>query len=205
MKLWIQLDQLALDDMPLLADYPTPFPKDLMHSVQAPTRKDMERILVIENYLTARHAAVETGCPSVFEDPSPKCLAVRFFDEDEFSQEEFAKIEAKEVKLQQKKAKEFERLKAEYEDLVDTAANMSCLYERDDVTLVLVHNDRQCQKCYFGRCARRVKMQVHERLLPKDPVMAKVLVFELTLMTFLYGGGTPLGTSYKNLQGQRRP
>jgi len=181
MDLWIQLDQLAIEDMPLLADHPCPFPKDLMHIVQASTRRDMERVLVIEQYLAARQAAVKPACHSVFDDPARNCLAERVFDEDEFMQETFAEIEAKEIKLQQKKSREFDRLKAEYEELVISAASMSCLYERNEFTQVLDHNDHQCQKCYLGRCARRVKIQTHERLLPENTILANAIVFELTL------------------------
>lgn len=180
MELWVQIDKIAIEAMPLLADHPVPFPDDLMHNVRAPTERDLERILEIETYLSARHGATVTGLPSVFAEPMHNCFAERVFDQDSSLQAVLVQLEALETQLRSRKSEEFAAKKAVYEDLIRRKASMDCAFttDRDGD---LVHNDKRCKKCYLGRCARRVKIAVHEHILPQSNVVAKTVVFELKL------------------------
>jgi len=162
MELWVALDKLAVKAMPLLADHPVPFPEDLMYNVLAPTEEDMDRILDIEDYLSQRHAGVRHELLSIFAAPMHNCLAERFFDQDVSLQAALKKMEAKEADLRDKKSKEFATKKAEYENIVKRRASLNCAFMIDHEG-DQVHNDKRCEKCYLGRCARRVNIGIHER------------------------------------------
>ncbi|TAQ88566.1 hypothetical protein B7494_g3109 [Chlorociboria aeruginascens] len=76
--------------------------------------------------------------------------------------------------------KEWAKLSNEYEALIKTIAESTCLYTTDDLQpLVREHDDRQCTKCYLERKSRRMRINVHEHPLPANPVQAKAVVFEL--------------------------
>jgi len=69
MEVWVALDRHTLTELPLLAQYPVPFPSNILDDIQAPTLQDMRRVGAVERYLAKRHSLTVRGLPSIFDDP----------------------------------------------------------------------------------------------------------------------------------------
>jgi hypothetical protein len=90
-------------------------------------------------------------------------------------------INIKNARMECLKKEEWQTKSAEYEQLISTADSLSCPYICNEMTQELEHDDK-CEKCYLGRKARRIRINVHESLLPSESEMAaKVVLFELML------------------------
>jgi hypothetical protein len=182
MELWMLLDTMATELFALLKQFHPSFSPDMLDVLQLPRLNDMCRLQKIRDYLQQRLAACDGVRMTVFSDPEKGCFAERYFDEspDSFALQSLLDqigIEAEEARG--RKQKEWEKLSGEYESLMKTIAESTCLYYTNEDLQVKFHDDRQCTKCYLQRKANRFRMSAHEHPLPSNPVYAKTVVFEL--------------------------
>jgi len=182
MELWTALDLMALQLFPLLAEYSTGIPTDILHVLQIARLSDLRRLQAIENHLLNRQKSANLALPSVFSDPSEKCFAVRYFYQSNSIQELLANICSDGGRARELKKQEWETKSAEYESLLKKAAEKPCLYfDLEDTfgKIYSVHDDRNCEKHYLERAAKKLRIAVHEYPLPDDQDAAKAAVFEL--------------------------
>ncbi|KAI4090472.1 MAG: hypothetical protein LQ344_004696 [Seirophora lacunosa] len=182
MEVWIALDTLTVRSCPLLKDYHHGFPPDLMYPLKVAKWSDMLRLQEIETYLYKRRSQATYPLSDLLGKPTKTCFAVRYFDTCEEMQLEADGIWKANHSAKAVKERELIDLSSRYEKLVREASEASCLFIEDDYDpLKRQHDDRHCRKHYLEREASRVRIKVHEDLLPADEVHAKAIVFELLL------------------------
>lgn len=182
LEMWQAIDSMALMLYPLLADYEPEFPRDLLYPLQVAQLSDLQRVQDVENYLENRRSVAKPSHPSVFRDVTPGSFAVRYFDQSQEMQQLAATIEAADERAKAQKEEEWIQKSFEYETVMKQAAEMTCLFIDDAVDpLKRRHDDHYCLKHRLERRGARMRIQIHEALLPSDETHVKSLVFELLL------------------------
>jgi hypothetical protein len=54
MELWVAMDKIAGNAIPLLLDYDPGFPLDMLHPLLLERKRDMERLVALETYVSHR-------------------------------------------------------------------------------------------------------------------------------------------------------
>ena len=182
LEMWQAIDSIALMLYPLLANYEPAFPRDILHPLQIAQLSDLQRVQDIEHYLEDRRSFAKPSYPSVFREVSPESFAVRYFDQSQEMQQLAATIYAAEERAKAEKEKEWAQKSSEYEAIMKQAAEKTCLFVEDAIDpLKRQHDDRHCLKHQLERRGARMRIQIHEALLPSDDVLVKSLIFELLL------------------------
>ena len=182
MELWKALDTKALMLYPLLAEYDPGFPHNLLFPLQVSELSDMRRVQEIEQYLENRRTTAKSTLPSIFGDLSRNSFAVRFFHQCDAMQKLSTEMASEDKDAKAHKEFEWKQKSAEYEDTLKEAADTACLFMEDEFNpLKRQHDDRRCRKHYLERKAARMRIQIHESLLPTDEFLAEAVVFELLL------------------------
>lgn len=182
MELWTALDLMVLQLFPLLAQYRSEIPADVLQVLQIARLSDLRRVQAIENHLQSRRKVANPDFPSIFSDPSERCFAVQYFDQCYSMQELLSTIRSDGDNARELKEQEWRTKTVECESLLKKAAESTCLYtERIDQfgNITSVHNKHDCHKCQLERAAENVRITVHEYPLPEDHSCAKTVVFEL--------------------------
>lgn len=182
MEIWMALDAVALILYPLLSDYDPGFPADLMHCLKIANLSDMHRLQRIERYLEDRRTNATYILSNVLGNPTKTSFAVRYFDQNQDMQNLYSEIMLANEAAKLRKEQELATESTNYENLMRQASATACLYIEDDFNpLIRQHDDRHCRKHYLERAATRMRIQIHEDLLPAEDVHAKAVVFEILL------------------------
>lgn len=182
LEMWQAIDSIALMLYPLLAEYEPEFPRDILYSLQIAQLSDLQRVQDIENYLEDRRSFAKASYPSVFRELSPESFAVRYFDQSQEMQQLAATIYAADERAKAEKEEEWVTRSSEYEAIMKQAAEKTCLFVENPIDpLQRQHDDRRCLKHQLERKGARMRIQIHEALLPDDTAHVKSLVFELLL------------------------
>ena len=182
LEMWQAIDSMACLLYPLLADYEPDFPRDLFHPLQVAQLSDLQRIQEVEKYLESRRSGAKTSHPSVFRDVTSKSFAVRYFDQSQDMQQLVANIEAADERAKAQKGEEWAEKSKEYETVMKQAAETTCLFIEDAFDpLKRRHDDRRCLKHQLLRKGDRMRIQIHEAILPSEDIYIKAVVFELLL------------------------
>ena len=177
MDLWVSMDESATNIFGPLKDYHPGFSDNILNVLQLSQSDDFSRLHRINQYLRNRHS-VSKYKVTIFDDPVKGCFAGVFFDDSERLQRLYQRIEAEAELARAAKEQEWRKLTLEYENLITTIGQATCLYYENDIE-VKIHDDRQCKKCYLQRKSYRFRITIHEHPLPLDLVQAKAVVFEL--------------------------
>ena len=180
MELWRIQDAAAIGIHPLLAKYEPGFPRNLLHSLQLIEMEDMRRLYDLEDYLKDRYNAAEFSGKFVFGDINHNSFAVRYFNQCSEMQDIAEEIESADDKALTLKEEEWVMKSAEYRDLQNEAAGTTCLFTENEFG-DRIHDGRNCRKHFLERKADRMKIRIHEALLPADATIAKAVVFELRI------------------------
>ncbi|THC92491.1 hypothetical protein EYZ11_008029 [Aspergillus tanneri] len=181
-EMWMHMDRCATVAYPLLKDY-HPWIKPEMLDVLLLSRwVDMERLQRIQLYLDRRCTEAKTVNMTIFTDPDAGGFTDQYFDLEEARNMRAlqGQIETASLAARNRKEDELQRVNAEYEDLTEKKASSSCTDRRHpDGT----HDIKGCSHCYYGRCCRRLKIDVHEDFLPPESkrVEKRAIIFELSL------------------------
>lgn len=182
LEIWQAIDSTALMIYPLLAEYEPEFPRDILYPLQIAQLSDLQRVQDIENYLEDRRCFAKTSYPSVFGELTPGSFAVRYFDQSQEMQQLAATIYAAEERAKAEKEEEWATRSSEYETIMKQAAERTCLFIEDPIDpSKRQHDDRHCLKHQLERRGARMRIQLHEALLPDHTTQVKSLVFELLL------------------------
>jgi len=185
MELWRVLDECVIEICPLLAEYSTGFPSDLLYCLQLPRRADMARLKDLEDYLNQRKIKSLESLPSLFGEKMQRAtrgytFAERYFDQSKNLQTLHRDILENAEVERCAKERQWQILSEQYAAIAKEILKSTCLYIVDDDNhLVKVHDDKHCTKCFLQREAYRMRLDVHEHPLPADGSLAKAVVFEL--------------------------
>lgn len=182
MEVWMGIDSLAVRKYSLLVDYDPGFPPDLLHPLKVAKLSDMHRLKMIEEYLERRRRRSTYPLSDALGVPTKTCFAVRYFDQCEQMQNLRLDMEEANESAKAEKERELHDRSMEYEALIKQASNTACLFIEDEFDpFKRQHDDRRCRKHYLERVASRMRIEIHEDLLPADDIEAKGIVFEMLL------------------------
>ena len=182
MELWQLLDALAIRLFPLLEKYDPGFPFNLLHCLQLSQMEDMRRLQKLELYLKNRQDTADPSMPSIFGGITRKSFGVQYFDQCQKMQDLLVAIENADRAAKTRKEEDLMLETARYEEIVNDAATTACLFVEDEFNpLLRQHDDRRCRKHYLERKARRMRISIHEAMLPNESATAKAVIFELLL------------------------
>ena len=184
MELWTLMDRYAVKAFDILRHYNTGFPSNILDVLQLLERREMVRLQKVEAHLHRREALCQSAQMSIFDDPAKGCFAEKYFDTSSESHRLrtiLNGIEGEAASTKLEKEEEWLRLSGEHEALNQQIATSTCLFmtNEDSHFGPAIHDDKRCTKCFLQRKVGRMKIKIHEHPLPSDPVMAKVVVFEL--------------------------
>ncbi|KAK4466142.1 hypothetical protein QBC42DRAFT_330868, partial [Cladorrhinum samala] len=153
MEIWIAVDKMGGDEVPLLLEYDPGFSSELFHALLLPTRSQMVRLQKVEHHLSSRRAVANNSYSLIFSGfGQPESFAVRFFDS--CSRERHRKLRQEIVKWA-KKTKSNKRL----EYTIKRKA-----YDEDE-----------------GDFANSFTIDIFEWPLPQDENQTKAIVFEISV------------------------
>lgn len=182
LELWQALDTIAIDLYPILGDFDPGFPQNLLYPLQVSELTDMCRLQKLEKYIERRHSSARFPMSHVLGEMAHDSFAARYFDQCEEMQDLHGIINAADGELKGRKEFEWIQKSSEYEAILNEAARTACLFMEDEFDpLKRQHDDRRCRKHFLERKAARMRIQIHEALLPIDPATAKAVIFELRI------------------------
>ncbi|OCT52679.1 hypothetical protein CLCR_09665 [Cladophialophora carrionii] len=185
-ELWTALDAIATTAHPLLLRYPPEIPSTLFGPLLLSKRGDLERLSRIELHIKSRESRFTASSPSLFNDPTADCFAVKFYDASPSLRELRVKVEQESQKERDDKLVEWEGKKEEYDKLMGKVEAMDCGVwiprgtDRQGKPYVgKPRHDRYCLKCAQEKKAKAIVISKHEWALPNDDTLCKAVVFEL--------------------------
>ncbi|KAL9048999.1 MAG: hypothetical protein Q9162_007441 [Coniocarpon cinnabarinum] len=186
MQIWMSLDSVTIQHLPLLQDYDPEISSDLFHSLLLPTRPEMDRLSKVEEYLNARRNHVKECCACVYPSilrafAETGCLAERYFDRCRDLQNLRAQIEQRAAVDKKRKMSEYQTKRDRYEMLTARGYASECEYldeEDEDGYRRPIHTDT-CQRCALFSEASDIAIEPLEAPLPASESKIKSVVFEL--------------------------
>nr|POE46995.1 hypothetical protein CFP56_00327 [Quercus suber] len=192
MHIWMACDISAVSLCPLLAQYKPALSFDFAQNLLLPSKLQMERLRVLEQYLENRLARASYPAAGVFVDVNTSdTFAARFVDDSAEHQALHRKILNQAEQDRREKLAELDRLKAQYERLMQFHRESSCQYitvmERNvfDDEIERQEHKPSCQKCDYASRARKMRINIHEWPLPEAAAAQKAIVFELQVPQFI--------------------
>ncbi|RVD89464.1 uncharacterized protein DFL_000471 [Arthrobotrys flagrans] len=181
LELWIAIDGYAVETFPLLSDFHPVITAEILNSLHIEAARDFVRLQKIGEYL--RHRVQRSASRiSIFVDPVKGCFADRYV-ESPAAQLVFKKlqdhIETTAEAGRLRKEAEWKEKSKEYEALTQQILLTACQYYLSNDMPPVQYHDRNCNKCYLERKARRIKIKAHEHPLPADGPHLRATLFEL--------------------------
>ncbi|RPB26636.1 hypothetical protein L211DRAFT_804139 [Terfezia boudieri ATCC MYA-4762] len=177
MEIWVALDQIAVAICPLLTEHSCEVEAEMLSKLVLPTETLLRRLSRIEQHIKSRqYNAIHSE--SIFEDCSQlshRSFAVKYYNRSPVHQELLAQITKKANESRAQKKAEYTRLKAQYDELIECCAGLSCEcigYGKGKVT---------CEQCSKRKAAKKLKIMVDEWPLPAGTFQTQALVVELRL------------------------
>lgn len=183
MELWVSCDKAATQHHPLILNYKSEMPHELLQSLILPLRGQMERLKTVEDYLEQRRARAYFSYPSIFHSfGHAHSFSVQYFESSLAHQTLLRDIKQEAESARQKKEDEFSRLKDEYNSWLRLYNNTS--HDFEDVVdwktgISTSEHTPSCTKCYYLNRAETLRIEIHEWPLPQKEYDAKSTVFEL--------------------------
>ena len=189
MELWTAMDEIAVELFPLLREYEPAFSTSIFDFLQLSRLVDMHRLHVVRHYLQARYEKAGSSGTSIFIDPIKGCFGERYYNESSESPKFHSlrtEIEDMAEVTRKKKMRQWTVLTADYERLVKTCAQSTCIYHTDSYGQPR-HDKRDCVKCSTQHQLDNFrKIRVHEYPLPADEAEAKTVVGSQLLKNVRY-------------------
>ena len=97
-ELYVALDKLVVKEIPMLADYPPPFPMSLLENMLLRKRTSLHRLSCAYQYLSARHSRSRLECFAFSNEFTEDSLAARYYNQSSDLQGLRARIEEDAIK-----------------------------------------------------------------------------------------------------------
>ncbi|KAK3293166.1 uncharacterized protein B0H64DRAFT_327170 [Chaetomium fimeti] len=182
MDLWVAMDKVAGDAVPLLLEYDPGFKSGPFQSLILPTHRQMARLHDIEAYLSDRGRGVKATrhgyLPTYAEFGRPESFAVRYFNSSSEHQLLLKRIEDESKQAEAKRIEQYHKLSRKHEDLALKCSLATHDEEWDPRTYRTIHAE-DCEACRLTRQKDALKLDIFEWPLPSNPNMAKAIVFEI--------------------------
>ena len=179
MRIWCQMDQIAADEYPMILDYHPGFPSEMLDALHLTSLDNMKTLQKVQEHLQWRYDLCGSTKTTIFDDPSPECFAVRYFDSSTDSSHLsslLSRLEAAAERDRTAKEKEWSRITSEVKSLENNIATATCLFT---TTSDGDEHFRRCRRCFLKRKRRRMRINIFEYPLPSSVAQKKALVFEL--------------------------
>jgi hypothetical protein len=179
MELWVAMDRIASKVIPLLLDYDPKFPLDLFHPLLLERKEEMGRLKAVEDYLIRRKNGAPSPYLSAFEGFGREdSFAVRFYHTSPEHQRLLEKIENWGAKMERKKLRQYETMKAKHSTLAQTRNELLCDFSWSTRWEEYSHL-HACTRCRLEREMDGLMIQVSEWPLPENPNHAKAVVVDI--------------------------
>lgn len=180
LELWIVLDKLAVNQLPLLKQYSPSIPVHLWGSLLLRKSESIQRLSVAEQYLYTRHQHAVYG--SVFTDViDSHSFSVRYFDQSHTCRELLDRISRDAKQNRELKRQELRSKNVEHATLTSEIHCLTCTLGTN--RWGYINHLSYCRKCYLQSRADSMQIHTFEWPLPENSLKAKVVVFELRLPT----------------------
>ena len=177
MDLWMALDRLTTQQIPLLTSYSPEIPRDILHPLLLHRSGSLRRAKIIEGYILQRHRDASYAT-SLFSDKATEwSFSVRYFRDSPKLQQLYADINRRAEQQREQKRAELGVLNERWRSLKDEASRMDHSYF-EDYEGNLVHG--RCQKCQTDNTANDMKIDIFEWPLPQKMMEAQSVIFELS-------------------------
>ncbi|KAI9929431.1 hypothetical protein MW887_000901 [Aspergillus wentii] len=177
LELWVAFDRMCIRVYPLLGDFTPEIPIDFLEPLLLPQRDQMERAIIVEQYLRSRHQNMQPYNPPILADPTPQSFGVRYFDRSLGHQQLRRRIEDRAEERRERKKQEWQRKIDERQSLYDQIDSSSCDYHYNRKMEYVHHGG--CNRCSLSRHAAAISIDIDEWPLPSTEYILKAVVFEL--------------------------
>jgi hypothetical protein len=178
-NLWMRLDQCAVALCPLLNEYRTPFPPELLDVLQLPTKSKMCSLQEVQLYLARRES--ESLHENIFTARGYNSLATSYVAQSTEMQSLAERIQAASQRSRDVKEVEWNKACRKYDDLTEKISNGTCCCSWKDGK----RDVKGCAKCFHWRTRKRMQIKVHEEFLPDEDPARAVVIFETALPSYL--------------------
>ncbi|KKK16991.1 hypothetical protein ARAM_007246 [Aspergillus rambellii] len=176
---WILLDQHAIRQFPLLAEYSSVFLPKLLDVLQLTSYKDMKRLCQIQEYLDRRQNRCRFKHLTLFSHPVADGFSDRYVRCSPDAQrlkalQETILTASQEARL--KKKDELTRINSRYRELDHKVNSMRCERKKERPWST-------CSHCHAKRKRKRLVIEVHEDYLPGEAgdVRQRAVIFEIAM------------------------
>ncbi|KAK3987282.1 hypothetical protein QBC44DRAFT_127707 [Cladorrhinum sp. PSN332] len=180
-ELWIAMDTIAGEEIPLLLDYDPGFPSDMFHLLLLERKEEMGRLNSVENYLSSRRARAPNAYQSAFTGfGHHESFAVRFYDTSAHHQRIRQNIRAWASIMQAEKLEEYQKKMHKHSLLAVAFHSKSCEFYWHHWSQKKIHSS-SCERCRLEHEMDSLKIKVFEFPLPESPSHAEAAVFEISV------------------------
>ncbi|KAF8166617.1 hypothetical protein K438DRAFT_252777 [Mycena galopus ATCC 62051] len=182
LELWVALDKLATQRIPLLFDYPPELSIESFEPLLLPELGQMERLCHVEIYLGERYAQAKFPHLSVFaHDPDPNSLPSRYFGSDSYMQTLRDMIHTRASLQKKEKIRELQAKSATHSAILQEITELDHEYNEwtDKWGCPQSKDSASCRRCAKEREAKGMRITIFEWPLPEEDVSARLVVFEL--------------------------
>ncbi|KAF2007622.1 hypothetical protein P154DRAFT_593169 [Amniculicola lignicola CBS 123094] len=187
MELWVACDKSACHIHPLLRDFDTEVPMELLQSLLLPFEDQMGRLCDVESHIRLRRELARNHAPSLFRDfGNSSSFAVKFFDQSPSHQALLSRIEQGATDEKLAKCTELFGKKESYKRCMELFEQISeCEYHWVITNKIYGTEERRhvhsCKKCHWKALANKLEIKIHEWPLSSNQNVAKSTIFELDL------------------------
>lgn len=184
LELWVAADKAAIHECPLLKQYQHEIPIEVFQSLLLGFREDMERLHLVQTYLTKRrdHARRKTRA-SIFTSYGQRgSFPVEYFSQSPDHQNLLKVIEARAHLEKQTKLVEYRLCRLQYDILMQRYEQEVCQdVEWEEDGYWYTEHASDCNRCACRQQATKMSINVYEWPLSSSPLEAQATVFELAL------------------------
>jgi len=179
MELWVALDNIAGRAVKLLLNYDPGLNPDLLQPLLLSTKRQMQRLQAVEQYLVCRQQRAGGSYPSAFSNfGDPHSLAVRYVHSSRSHQTLLEEITAKAERDKAAKIREYEEMRYLHDSRVRERNRMDHNDSRDRWG-DMAHQPYACRRCRLDGQIKSMRIDVFEWPLPADDNHAMATVFEI--------------------------
>ncbi|KAF3771137.1 hypothetical protein M406DRAFT_225273, partial [Cryphonectria parasitica EP155] len=183
LEIWVALDQSAIAQLPMLADYDPRIPYEQFQCFIMPKADHLFRLRHVENYIKQRVAQATYGSPgSIFMGfGTENSYSVRHYNRSSEHQDLRHQIEVDATEQRRRKLEELVRKQQEHKDLMrrHDALDHEYYQRTDRWGETWSDHSAYCGKCSYRRDADNIGITIHEWPLPTKELDVKSVVFEL--------------------------
>ena len=177
-ELWIALDKLAIEEIPLLANYAPEIPVSILEKLLIRKDASIRRLHLAFQHLNRRHSRLRHDRDSsVFSsEVSDVTFAVSYYEQSQHHKDLKGRIEEAAQHEVEKKVQELKKANTQYGKLkLEFDGSNHTYFTTNDMR----HHSSTCRKCEVEAELNGMQLDVYEWPLPDDNLHTAVVVFEL--------------------------